>query len=135
MIRPLPTFSRRHPVSFFLVFLLMGLFLATLPGTSRAASSPPETFADLAEKLSPNVVNIYTTQTVKPSRSPHDLFNDQDIPEQFRRFFGPPPPLTRIIPNGSRNEPVLAQASSSPRTAILSPTTMSWKTPTPSMCA
>jgi serine protease Do len=88
----LPACPRRHPTAIFLTFLLMGLFLATLPGISRAASSPPETFADLAEKLSPTVVNIYTTQMVKVSRSPHDFFNDQDIPEPFRRFFGLPSP-------------------------------------------
>ncbi|MBU4229872.1 MAG: trypsin-like peptidase domain-containing protein, partial [Proteobacteria bacterium] len=76
----------------------MGLFFATLPGISRAAGSPPETFADLADKLSPTVVNIYTTQTVKPSRSPHDLFNHQDVPEPFRRFFGLPSPFDQDQP-------------------------------------
>ena len=90
MISPFQT-RRRHPAFVFLALLLMGFFLVTLPGTSRAASSPPETFADLAEKLSPTVVNIYTTQMVKASRLPHDLFNDQDIPEPFRHFFGPSP--------------------------------------------
>jgi len=89
MIFPLPT--RRHYAPAFLSLLLMGLFLATLSGISRAASSPPDTFADLAEKLSPTVVNIYTTQMVKASRLPHDLFNGQDIPEPFRHFFGPSP--------------------------------------------
>ena len=91
MIDPLPTFPRRRPASLFMALLLMGLFFAAQSAISRAASSPPETFADLADKLSPTVVNIYTTQTVKPSRSPHDLFNDQDIPEPFRHFFGPSP--------------------------------------------
>ena len=91
MMPPRPTFSRRHPASVFLALLLMGFFLTILPGISRAASSAPETFADLAEKLSPTVVNIYTTQTVKASRSFHDMFNDQDIPEPFRHFFGPSP--------------------------------------------
>jgi len=89
MISPLQT--RRRPAFVFLALLLMGLFLATLPKTCRAASSPPDTFADLAEKLSPTVVNIYTTQVVKASRSPHDMFNDRDIPEPFRHFFGPSP--------------------------------------------
>lgn len=98
MIHPLPTFPRRHPAPVFLAFLLMGLFLATLPGISRAASSPPETFADLADKLSPTVVNIYTTQVVKASRSPHDLFNDREMPEPFRRFFGLPSPFDQDHP-------------------------------------
>ena len=98
MIHPLPTFPRRHPAPVFLAFLLMGLFLATLPGISRAASSPPETFADLADKLSPTVVNIYTTQVVKASRAPHDLFNDREMPEPFRRFFGLPSPFDQDHP-------------------------------------
>ncbi|MFA6900622.1 MAG: trypsin-like peptidase domain-containing protein, partial [Desulfurivibrionaceae bacterium] len=91
MMPHLRAFSRRHSAFVFLAFLLMEFFLATLPGTSQAASSPPETFADLAEKLSPTVVNIYTTQVVKASRLPHDLFNDREIPEPFRHFFGPSP--------------------------------------------
>ena len=98
MMHPLPAFPRRHPLSLFLALLLMSLFLATLPGISRATSSPPETFADLAEKLSPTVVNIYTTQTVKVSRSPHDLLNDQDIPEPLRRFFSLPAPNGQAQP-------------------------------------
>jgi serine protease Do len=92
MISPVPTFPRRHPAPILLAFLLMGLFLATLPGLTWAVSNAPATFADLADKLSPTVVNIYTTQTVKASRSPHDMFNGQDIPEPFRRFFGLPSP-------------------------------------------
>ena len=98
MIYPIPTISRRYPAPIFLALLLMGLFLATLPGLSRAASSPPETFADLAEKLSPTVVNIYTTQVVKAPRSPHHQFNDQEIPEPFRRFFGLPSPFDQEQP-------------------------------------
>ena len=97
MISPLQT-RRRHPAFVFLALLLMGFFLVTLPGTSRAASSPPETFADLAEKLSPTVVNIYTTQMAKASRSPHDMFNGQDIPEPLRRFFGLPSPFDQDHP-------------------------------------
>ncbi len=57
------------------------------------AAAPPLSFADLAERLGPSVVNIYTTQTVKTSGSPHQfLFNGEDIPEMFRRFFEMPGP-------------------------------------------
>ena len=67
---------------------------------SRAMAVAPPSFADLAEKLGPTVVNIYTTQTVK-ERMPHGLpfGNDMELPEQFRRFFG--------IPDnrGRRNQP------------------------------
>jgi len=94
MIYPLPTVTdhrignqvQRCPLASVLLFVLC----MTLSGTSRAASSPPETFADLAEKLSPTVVNIYTTQLVKASRSPQNLLNNREMPEQFRRFFGLP---------------------------------------------
>ena len=57
---------------------------------SALASTPPS-FADLAEKLGPTVVNIYTTQTVK-ARSPHgrQFGPGRELPEQFRRFFGIP---------------------------------------------
>ena len=52
----------------------------------------PDSFADLAEKLGPSVVNIYTTQTVEVSSSPHQFSfpDDMEIPEPFRRFFGLP---------------------------------------------
>jgi serine protease Do len=65
----------------------------TLFSTRIAKGAVPPDFADLAEKLSPTVVNIYTTQTVEVSSSPHQFFfPDQqgDIPEPFRRFFGFP---------------------------------------------
>jgi serine protease Do len=64
----------------------------TLFSTRIANSSAPPDFADLAEKLSPTVVNIYTTQTVEVSSSPHQFFfpDQMEIPEPFRRFFGMP---------------------------------------------
>ena len=71
--------------------LLMGFTLSFF--VSRvAAANAPDSFADLAEKLGPTVVNIYTTQTVEVSSSPHQFsFPDgMEIPEPFRRFFGLP---------------------------------------------
>jgi serine protease Do len=64
----------------------------TLFSTHTARGAAPPDFADLAEKLSPTVVNIYTTQTVQVSSSPHQFFfpDQGDIPEPFRRFFGLP---------------------------------------------
>jgi len=82
--------SRKH---FFLAaaLLIMGAALTLFSSRSASGAAPPD-FADLAEKLSPTVVNIYTTQTVKVSSSPHQFFfpDDMDIPEPFRRFFGIP---------------------------------------------
>jgi serine protease Do len=61
------------------------------PIQTGAQPATPESFADLAEKSGPTVVNIYTTQIVKSQRLPyHDFFNDNDqnMPEMFKRFFG-----------------------------------------------
>jgi serine protease Do len=57
-----------------------------------AIGAVPVDFADLAEKLGPTVVNVYTTQTVEVSSSPHQFFfpDQMEIPEPFRRFFGIP---------------------------------------------
>ncbi|MFZ5774972.1 MAG: DegQ family serine endoprotease [Thermodesulfobacteriota bacterium] len=88
------TTSSRHatPLAFCLA-LLLALAAVALPATGRAASVPPQSFADLAERLGPTVVNIYTTQMVKAPRSPHEFFFQQDpeMSEMFRRFFGPTP--------------------------------------------
>jgi serine protease Do len=74
-------------LSLFLVGLSLCFFISR-----SAAANAPDTFADLAEKLGPTVVNIYTTQTVEVSSSPHQFFfpDDMEIPEPFRRFFGIP---------------------------------------------
>jgi serine protease Do len=78
-------------------FLLMAAFavlsmVLTIFSIRSARGAAVPDFADLAEKLSPTVVNIYTTQTVEVSSSPHQFFfpDQMDIPEPFRRFFGIP---------------------------------------------
>ena len=64
------------------------------PAAARSMAGAPDSFADLAERLSPTVVNVYTTQTVKMQRSPHDFFfQDDEMPELFRHFFGGPSPF------------------------------------------
>jgi len=82
--------ARKH---FLLVmtYFVMGIAL-TVFLTGKASGAAPPDFADLAEKLSPTVVNIYTTQTVEVSSTPHQFFfpDDMDIPEPFKRFFGLP---------------------------------------------
>ena len=84
--------GRRQQLSalsaFNLMCLLVGLAMI-LPLSAAFGKAPPESFADLAEKLSPAVVNISTSQTVKkqdrdsvpvpefPPGSPfEDLFRD-----------------------------------------------------------
>jgi serine protease Do len=80
---------RKHSL-LLITSILMGLIL-TVFSIRSATGAVPMDFADLAEKLSPTVVNIYTTQTVEVSSSPHQFFPDEmEIPEPFRRFFGLP---------------------------------------------
>ncbi len=70
--------------------VLMGLALAIFSVRSATGAVPLD-FADLAEKLSPTVVNVYTTQTVEVASPLHQFFPDEmEIPEPFRRFFGLP---------------------------------------------
>lgn len=71
------------------IFLLLILFAFFASGTTVFAARP-DSFADLAEELSPTVVNISTTQTVKTKLIPEFPFHDKEIPEMFKRFFGIP---------------------------------------------
>jgi serine protease Do len=84
--------SRRAQGSQALLTSVLLAFLSLIFSGAAEASSRPDSFADLAEKMAPTVVNIYTTQVVKTPRTPHEFFfNQQDeMPELFRRFFGPP---------------------------------------------
>jgi len=81
----------RKQFSLTAAFAVMAIALAIFSARAAGSASVPD-FADLAEKLSPTVVNIYTTQTVEVSSSPHQFFfpDQGDIPEPFRRFFGIP---------------------------------------------
>ncbi len=71
--------------------MLLGLAafaLAIAVSFAAQARSAPESFADLAEKLLPSVVNIATTQMVDTQRS-------EEFEEFFKEFFerrGTPPP-------------------------------------------
>ena len=62
------------------------VFPAGLP--SAAARPAPDSFADLAEKLLPSVVNISTTQTVKSERQGEQSGRPQFPPgSPFEEFF------------------------------------------------
>ncbi len=69
-----------------LIALGLALMLAAMP---RMALALPESFADLAEKLSPAVVNISTSQTVQaPERGPRpELPEGSPFEDLFRDFF------------------------------------------------
>lgn len=81
--------ARRVDVSIYLRAFLALLALATALGLSSLAraQNAPQSFADLAERLSPAVVNISTTQTIDQRR-----FEGPDIPQfppgsPFEEFF------------------------------------------------
>lgn len=61
------TMERSH--SYLLMTALTALLLVTFFAFNAAARGAPDSFADLAEKLSPAVVNISTTQIVKSERN------------------------------------------------------------------
>ncbi len=64
------------------VLLTFGVTTAgVVVGSPALAALAPETFADLAQKASPAVVNISTEKTVKPEKSD----------SRMREFFGPGP--------------------------------------------
>ena len=72
-----------------LVFTAIALVApAFAPGTALARPAP-DSFADLANKLLPTVVNIATTQTLKSARSLLDLPQDSPLQDLFKDFLGP----------------------------------------------
>jgi serine protease Do len=69
--------------------IALPLVLGTTPGLARNA---PESFADLAEKLLPAVVNVSTTQTIKSASSERGPRRGPEIPQfppgsPFEEFF------------------------------------------------
>ena len=71
-------------VAYLLLLILAGPAQASWFDTNR-----PSSFADLAKKVKPAVVNVATTQRVKrqPSANPQSPFGENDPFEEFRRFF------------------------------------------------
>ena len=90
--------TRKKPALMMTAFIFLGLFFVAvsandLRAASTAGPGAPASFADLVEKLSPSVVNISTTQTVKsggvPSgQPPFRFFGNDDF---LHRFFGEMP--------------------------------------------
>lgn len=82
------TSSRINTTAAFVVGLLFALtmVLGTLPA---AAKSAPDSFADLADKLLPSVVNISSTQVVREDRGPQapKLPEGSPFGDSFREFF------------------------------------------------
>ena len=75
--------------------LLIGVALLLAQTIAAAAQSRPDTFADLAEKVSPSVVNITTSTTVATTAQPGPIVPDGSPFEDFFRDF-----MDRNGPNG-----------------------------------
>jgi len=85
-------------VTFLIIGLLVASNLSLTPrteartgdfwteGISKAPAGAPGSFADLAEELSPAVVNISTATVVKEGQVQNPFGGDEDSP--FREFFG-----------------------------------------------
>ena len=67
------------------------LIILSLPISSAYAKSPPNSFADLAEKLMPSVVNIASTQTIKTTANPFPFQFPPGSPfeDMFKEFNQP----------------------------------------------
>jgi serine protease Do len=70
--------------------LLLGLALALTLALPTAARSAPDSFADLAERVSPSVVNITTSTTVAAAGGPRpNIPEGSPFEEFFRDFMNP----------------------------------------------
>ncbi len=124
MTRPLtpPSISGHRAVPLLLRAIAAVLFAIVLLGVPAgpATAQPVASFADLAERLSPAVVNIATAQTIEqPERNGPQVPEGSPFEDLFRDFFenGQPRPPQTVQS--------LARASSSARKATSSPTTTS----------
>ena len=67
--------------------LIVGIALLLAQTVAAAAQSRPDTFADLAEQVSPSVVNITTSTTVATNAQPGPVVPDGSPFEDFFRDF------------------------------------------------
>ncbi|MEM9044467.1 MAG: DegQ family serine endoprotease [Pseudomonadota bacterium] len=81
--------SRTEPtVAFARLIGMFLLALSILAATARFADARPDSFADLAERLSPSVVNISTSQTVeRPQQGTPQVPEGSPFEDLFRDFF------------------------------------------------
>ncbi|MEM7237035.1 MAG: trypsin-like peptidase domain-containing protein, partial [Pseudomonadota bacterium] len=80
--------SRPRPVSFAQLTALLIVALAVVALTAQSATAKPDSFADLAERLSPSVVNISTSQTVeRPAEGAPQVPEGSPFEDLFRDFF------------------------------------------------
>ena len=73
-------------INFTLIFILL-----VFPVSTSQSKTPPNSFADLAEKLMPSVVNISTTQTIQTTSNPFPFQFPPGSPfEDMFKEFGTP---------------------------------------------
>ncbi|MFP4138032.1 MAG: DegQ family serine endoprotease [Halomonas sp.] len=85
-------------------FSLWMLLATTLLTWQAAMAQELPDFTELVDEAAPGVVNISSTRTVE-SRNPFQGFNQEEIPEIFRHFFGdrfPTPPGSEQGPGRSQ---------------------------------
>ena len=72
-----------------ILFFLLGFTLIFLHATHSSAQMMPNSFADLAEKISPSVVNITTTTVTagRASQAPRGIVPEGSPFEEFFFFF------------------------------------------------
>jgi serine protease Do len=111
------SFARNSFLSLFLgatCVLSLLTFSGALPSAHAASTVGLPDFADLAEKAGPAVVNIRTTERVKPGQGGAPGSEDEEMQEFFRRFFGIPVP-PRQPERGPRNRKQSPQEEEVPR--------------------
>ena len=69
-----------------LSIILAGFFLSP-SGAGRAQAQAPPSFADLAEKLGPTVVNVYTKKILKRNKKTFHGQIPEEMPDFFKKFF------------------------------------------------
>ena len=87
---PLAYLNKIRFAHFYIITLVLVVcFVMTITATTTNAKSAPESFADLAEKLLPSVVNISTTQTVEAGKGPEipQLPPGSPFEDFFKEFF------------------------------------------------
>ena len=79
--------TRRNTISHALAALMMGLAILAVQALPSFAQDRPATFADLAEMVSPSVVNITTTTVVAGRTGPQGIVPEGSPFEDFFREF------------------------------------------------
>ena len=98
------TRQKAQPMQAIWLFIL-GTAFVLAQAIAASAQSRPDTFADLAEKVSPSVVNITTSTTVATSTQPGPVVPDGSPFEDFFRDF-----MDRNGPGGDGQRPRRSQA-------------------------